>query len=93
VTAGAIATGVVVLLMLVIVGYLFVESVRRHRDAREARAILTERARDSSDLSRHLRADPEGARAGAESVSTDPSSVPERRPRKHGPDGRFLPHD
>ena len=29
----------------------------------------------------------------AESFALHPHSTPTRRPRKHGPDGRFLPHD
>ena len=59
---------------------------------REARAILTERAREPSELSRHLRADPEAARAGAEATALDPHTVPTPRPAaRRGPDGRFLP--
>ena len=85
-------TAVILIALLAGVVYLTRRAVLARRRAREARAILTERAREPSELSRHLRADPEAARAGAEAVALDPHTVPTRTTARRGPDGRFLPH-
>lgn len=83
----AALTTLVLLFLLSLAGYFIVQAIRRQAAARGSLVALEEELRVASTRLEYPTGSPS-------SFALDPRSTPEpRRPRKHGPDGRFLPHD
>lgn len=80
-------TVLVLLIMVTVVGLFILRAMRKQTVARVSLTALEDELRVVSTRLEYPAGSPS-------SFALDPHSTPEpRRPRKHGPDGRFLPHD